>query len=66
MKKQRILLLKTVSYRILGSVTTAVIVFCFSNEWKISLRAGAAELVIKLVIYYLHDLVWYKALKRSK
>lgn len=66
MKKQKILLYKTISYRLLGSITTTTITFYFSHEWTISIGAGVTDLIVKPIIYYLHELMWFKKIKKSE
>ena len=49
---------KAISYRLLGSMCTALIVFIFSGSLKTSLGAGALDVVIKTGLYYLHERLW--------
>ena len=49
---------KAVSYRMLGSMVTALIVFVFSGNIKTSVGVGALDMVMKIVLYYLHERVW--------
>jgi uncharacterized membrane protein len=49
---------KAVSYRLLGSISTGVIVFIFSGNATISLGVGALDIVTKLALYYLHERIW--------
>ncbi|MCX6608731.1 MAG: DUF2061 domain-containing protein [Acidobacteria bacterium] len=42
---------KAISYRVLGSVTTACIVYSFSGD----MRASA---VVKLGLYFVHERIW--------
>jgi uncharacterized membrane protein len=49
---------KAISYRLLGSISTALIVFGFSGNAKVSLGVGAADMVAKIVLYYLHERIW--------
>jgi uncharacterized membrane protein len=49
---------KAVSYRILGSVCTALIVFLFSGNAKVSMGVGALDAVLKMALYYLHERLW--------
>jgi uncharacterized membrane protein len=49
---------KAISYRILGSVSTALIVFMFSRDAAVSLGVGAADMVTKIALYYLHERLW--------
>ena len=49
---------KAASYRLLGSLTTALIFFILSNEWKVSLGAGLADAIVKMGLYFLHERLW--------
>jgi uncharacterized membrane protein len=49
---------KAVSYRLLGSISTALIVFAFSGNLKVSAGVGALDVVTKLALYYLHERLW--------
>ena len=43
---------KALSYRILGSCTTAAICFAVSGKLALSLGAGAVDMVLKLGLYF--------------
>jgi uncharacterized membrane protein len=49
---------KAVSYRLLGSISTALIVFGFSGNATVSLGVGLADMVTKIALYYLHERLW--------
>lgn len=49
---------KAVSYRILGSLTTALIFYALSGDWKLSAGAGLLDSVLKTGLYFLHERVW--------
>jgi uncharacterized membrane protein len=49
---------KAVSYRVLGSVATAGIVFLFSGDMKVSAGVGALDVVAKIALYWLHERIW--------
>jgi uncharacterized membrane protein len=49
---------KAVSYRLLGSLSTALIVFVFSGNAKVSVGVGLADMVMKIALYYLHERIW--------
>ena len=51
-------LLKAVTYRVLGSLTTAGIVFLYSGNARVSAGAGALDAVSKIFLYFLHERVW--------
>jgi uncharacterized membrane protein len=49
---------KAVSYRILGSSVTALIFFVLTGKGKLSLGAGALDVVLKLGAYFVHERIW--------
>ena len=53
-------LAKTITWRIVGTLDTIVIGFLVSGELSEGLQIGFAELITKMIIYYLHERVWYK------
>jgi uncharacterized membrane protein len=51
-------LAKAVSWRIVATLTTILLVFIYTGNLVISGSVGASELVLKIVIYYFHERVW--------
>jgi uncharacterized membrane protein len=51
-------LAKAISYRVLGSLSTAGLVYLFTHDAKTSLGAGALDSIVKIVLYFLHERVW--------
>ena len=49
---------KAVSWRILGTLATSVIVFAFTRRWALSLFVGALEFVSKIGLFWLHERLW--------
>ena len=49
---------KAVSYRVLGSMTTALVFFVFSRDAALSLGAGGLDIVVKTGLYFLHERLW--------
>lgn len=49
---------KTVSWRIIATVTTMVIVYIFTGEFLLSIGVGAVEVIAKILFYYLHERIW--------
>ncbi len=49
---------KAISYRLLGSATTALIFFLFTGKATLSLGAGALDVVLKIGAYFLHERIW--------
>ncbi|MGH9629379.1 MAG: DUF2061 domain-containing protein [Bryobacteraceae bacterium] len=58
---------KAVSYRFLGSLCTAGIVFFFSGNLMVSAGAGALDAVLKIALYFIHERLWnYISFGRQK
>jgi uncharacterized membrane protein len=59
-------ILKTVSYRILGTLTTVTVAYSLGASLSIASLLGVGELVIKPVIYFLHERLWYNYIRIGK
>ena len=51
---------KTFSWRIIGTIDTIVISGLLTGSWGVGLAIGGIEIISKMVLYYLHERVWYK------
>ncbi|MEO8372305.1 MAG: DUF2061 domain-containing protein [Candidatus Solibacter sp.] len=51
-------IVKAISYRILGSATTALIFYILTDKASLSLGAGALDMVLKIGVYFVHERVW--------
>tara|TARA_Y100000385_G_scaffold247902_1_gene268286 strand:+ start:691 stop:903 length:213 start_codon:yes stop_codon:yes gene_type:complete len=51
---------KTISWRIIGSIDTVVISRLITGSWKAGLAIGGIEIISKMVLYFLHERIWYK------
>lgn len=49
---------KALSYRLLGTMTTGVIVYGFTGKRDFALAAGFLDSTLKLGIYFLHERLW--------
>jgi uncharacterized membrane protein len=49
---------KTISYRMLGSASTALIFYMLTGQASLSLSAGALDVVVKLGVYFVHERIW--------
>ena len=60
-KKSRIRhIAKTITWRIIASLTTFILAFIFTQDITKSLWLMGTEMVLKLLLYYYHERVWYK------
>jgi uncharacterized membrane protein len=56
-------LVKAVTWRIIASVTTALIAWTFGVPAKAVGAIFIADLIIKFALYYAHERVWYNYIK---
>jgi uncharacterized membrane protein len=59
-------ILKTVSYRILGTLTTVIVAYSISKSITISSILGISEVLLKPLIYFIHERLWYKHIRIGK
>lgn len=59
-------ILKTFSYRILGTLTTVITAYSLGASIEMSSLLGVGELLIKPIIYFLHERIWYKFVRIKK
>lgn len=53
-------LLKTITWRIIGTIDTMLIGWFVSGDPLIGLTIGSFEIVTKMILYFIHERVWYK------
>ena len=51
--------MKASTWRVVATLATILIVFAFTRKPILSLEIGGVEIVIKLILYYLHERVWF-------
>ena len=51
---------KTISWRIIGSTNTFLLGWIFFGNPFFATQLSIAEIVTKMILYYLHEKVWYK------
>ena len=49
---------KALSWRVLATLTTGLLVFVFTGSLEVALTVGALEAVAKLLLYFVHERVW--------
>lgn len=60
----RVSLLKTISWRVIGTLDTMLISYILTGELSVAVGIGGVEVVSKMILYYLHERAWIKILKR--
>lgn len=53
-------ILKTLTWRIIGTLDTMILSWLITGNWKFGVAIGGVELITKMVLYYLHERAWYK------
>lgn len=54
-------LLKTITWRVIGTTDTIILAWIFSGDPLIGLKIGGLELITKMLLYYLHERVWFQS-----
>ena len=50
---------KTITWRIIGTLDTMLLGWLISGDPIIGVKVGGLELFTKLILYYVHERVWY-------
>ncbi len=53
-------IVKGVSWRVVATTTTIVIVYVFFGRLDLAIAAGLIETVLKVGLYWLHERIWFK------
>ncbi len=53
-------LAKAVTWRVVATTATVVIVGFSTGDWRVGAGVGVIELPTKMLLYYLHERFWYK------
>lgn len=51
---------KTISWRIIGTVDTIILSGFITGSWSTGLAIGGVEVFTKMVLYFIHERLWYK------
>jgi uncharacterized membrane protein len=54
-------ILKTITWRIVGTIDTIVIGGLITGDWTLGLSIGGIAVISKMILYYIHERVWYKS-----
>ena len=53
-------IIKSISWRILATLVTMSLVYIFFRRLDLAATVGGLEVVIKMLIYFIHERVWNK------
>ena len=51
-------ILKALSWRVLATLTTALLVYLFTRRFDIAITIGILEFVTKMALYFAHERFW--------
>jgi uncharacterized membrane protein len=51
---------KTISWRIIGTLDTIILSGLITGSWTTGLAIGGLEVITKMVLYFVHERVWYR------
>ena len=51
-------IVKAVSYRLVGSSVTGLILFAITGKGTISILGSVADMVLKIAAYFVHERIW--------
>ena len=54
-------LLKTISWRIVGTMDTMFLGWLITGSATVGLKIGALELFTKFILYYFHERIWLQS-----
>ncbi|KAF0091693.1 MAG: hypothetical protein FD141_1482 [Fusobacteria bacterium] len=58
--KQLRSIVKAVSYRVTGTLATVLITFIVTRKVEFALSIAVADVITKIIIYYVHERAWDK------
>jgi uncharacterized membrane protein len=53
-------ILKSISWRITGSLDTTIVSFIVTGSIKVAASIGFIEVFTKIILYYFHERIWNK------
>jgi uncharacterized membrane protein len=53
-------IIKTISWRVVGTIDTMVIAYILTGELTVAASIGSVEVFTKMILYYFHERFWNK------
>ena len=53
-------LAKTITWRIVGTIDTILLSWLITGNFEVGLTIGGVEVFTKMILYFIHERVWYK------
>ncbi|MDC3030106.1 DUF2061 domain-containing protein, partial [Flavobacteriales bacterium] len=61
MKLSKRHIVKTISWRLLGTVDTLLLSWFITGDFFTGFKISAIEVITKMVLYYMHERFWFKS-----
>ena len=65
-KNNRKALTKAITWRMISTSTTFLMIYIWFGEWELATGFALVEAVVKFAEYYLHELAWQGKMKSYK
>ena len=59
-------ILKTITWRLVGTIDTVLLGWIITGSIETGLKIGGVEVITKMVLYYLHERLWFKYIRLGK
>ena len=59
-------ILKSVTWRLVGTVDTVILSWVITGNLETGLKIGGVEVITKMILYYLHERLWYKYIRLGR
>jgi len=56
---------KTITWRIVGTLDTLILSWIISGDFSIGVQMGLFEMITKMILYYVHERLWFKSAIKS-
>ena len=51
-------IIKTITWRIIATLTTVIIIYLWTDNWSIAFGSGLVANALKTIFYYIHERIW--------
>ncbi|MCK5176312.1 MAG: DUF2061 domain-containing protein [Candidatus Aenigmarchaeota archaeon] len=51
-------IVKTITWRIIATLTTVLTIYFWTNDWSLALGSGLVANALKTIFYYIHERAW--------
>ncbi len=58
MESHKRTMLKTITWRLIATLTTVLTIYFWTSDWSIALGSGLLANAMKTILYYIHERAW--------